>query len=350
MSLKQIWVDADACPKVIKEILFRAADRASVPVTLVANQALQVPRSPHIRSIQVAAGFDVADNHIVQQAEEGDLVITADIPLAAEAIAKSHSDHPIAFWRNRFQTVLDHAAETRVAFGEQPKDDEKGDRGNRKDDVKNMYREPVLSIKSVGNTVELVHANLKQCTMGIYVMNLEFLFSKNPFIENDHGHFLHIQPNYSAAVVLGKDGKTAVTIPAKYKNKNLLIEFSGGGKRAVQSRVTSGLVTYIEQNRGQLKVVDAKGKPVAAAYVKVYAYTTDGKVKFYKDGYTDLRGRISYASLNSSGDGRNPISKVNKFAILVATTDRGSVIKETGSPTAVLKNDPLADDDLDIDW
>jgi len=88
MSLKQIWVDADACPKVIKEILFRAADRASVPVTLVANQALQVPRSPHIRSIQVAAGFDVADNHIVQQAEEGDLVITADIPLAAEAIAK----------------------------------------------------------------------------------------------------------------------------------------------------------------------------------------------------------------------------------------------------------------------
>ena len=88
MSLKQIWVDADACPKVIKEILFRAADRASVPLTLVANQALQVPRSPHIRSIQVAAGFDVADNHIVQQAEEGDLVITADIPLAAEAIAK----------------------------------------------------------------------------------------------------------------------------------------------------------------------------------------------------------------------------------------------------------------------
>jgi len=88
MSLKQIWVDADACPKVIKEILFRAADRASVPVTLVANQALQVPRSPHIRSIQVAAGFDVADNHIVQQAAEGDLVITADIPLAAEAIAK----------------------------------------------------------------------------------------------------------------------------------------------------------------------------------------------------------------------------------------------------------------------
>ncbi|MDH3526853.1 MAG: YaiI/YqxD family protein [Gammaproteobacteria bacterium] len=87
-SLKQIWVDADACPKVIKEILFRAADRVGVPVTLVANQPLQVPGSRYIRSIQVAAGFDVADNHIVKQAETGDLVITADIPLAAEVIAK----------------------------------------------------------------------------------------------------------------------------------------------------------------------------------------------------------------------------------------------------------------------
>ena len=84
----QIWVDADACPNVIKEILFRAADRVAVQVTLVANQAIQVPRSRHIRSIQVASGFDVADNYIVQQAQAGDLVITADIPLASEAIDK----------------------------------------------------------------------------------------------------------------------------------------------------------------------------------------------------------------------------------------------------------------------
>ena len=88
MSLKQIWVDADACPKVIKEILFRAANRVGVPVILVANQPLQVPRSRYIRSIQVATGFDIADNHIVQQVKADELVITADIPLAAEVIAK----------------------------------------------------------------------------------------------------------------------------------------------------------------------------------------------------------------------------------------------------------------------
>ena len=88
MSSTTIWVDADACPRVIKEILFRAADRASIPVRLVANQPIPVPRSPNIRSIQVASGFDVADNYIVQNAAAGDLVITADIPLAAEAIDK----------------------------------------------------------------------------------------------------------------------------------------------------------------------------------------------------------------------------------------------------------------------
>lgn len=88
MNATQIWVDADACPKVIREILYRAADRLHIQVTLVANQRLQVPRSRHIRSIQVAAGFDVADNHIAQHAQPGDLVITADIPLAAEVVAK----------------------------------------------------------------------------------------------------------------------------------------------------------------------------------------------------------------------------------------------------------------------
>lgn len=88
MSVKKIWVDADACPKVIKEILFRAAERVGVAVTLVANQFIQVPKSRYISSVQVPAGFDVADNYIAQQSEADDLVITADIPLAADVVAK----------------------------------------------------------------------------------------------------------------------------------------------------------------------------------------------------------------------------------------------------------------------
>jgi len=84
----QIWVDADACPRVIKDILFRAAERTETHLTLVANQMMQTPPSPLIKAVRVAAGFDVADNTIVQRMEAGDLVITADIPLAAEVIEK----------------------------------------------------------------------------------------------------------------------------------------------------------------------------------------------------------------------------------------------------------------------
>ncbi len=83
-----IWVDADACPKVIREVLFRAAARVEVALTLVANHALPVPPSPLIRAVQVEQGFDVADNYIVREAAPGDLVITSDIPLAAELIEK----------------------------------------------------------------------------------------------------------------------------------------------------------------------------------------------------------------------------------------------------------------------
>lgn len=91
----QIWVDADACPKVVKEILFRVAERTKVNVILVANQTLSTPKSPFISSIRVSAGFDVADNYIVQQTEKDDLVITADIPLAAEVIEKGgHALNP----------------------------------------------------------------------------------------------------------------------------------------------------------------------------------------------------------------------------------------------------------------
>jgi len=91
----KIWVDADACPVVIKEILFRAAERTGVHMTLIANQAVHIPRSRFIEMLQVKPGFDVADNEIVKRLGAGDLVITGDIPLAAEVIEKGgHALNP----------------------------------------------------------------------------------------------------------------------------------------------------------------------------------------------------------------------------------------------------------------
>lgn len=83
-----IWVDADACPAAIKDILFRAAQRTGLPLTLVANHGMRIPSSPRISFVLVAAGSDVADNEIIKRLHAGDLVVTADIPLAAEVVAK----------------------------------------------------------------------------------------------------------------------------------------------------------------------------------------------------------------------------------------------------------------------
>lgn len=84
----KIWVDADACPVMIKEVLFRASNRTKIELTLVANQYIKVPASPNIKMLQVSSGFDVADDEIVKRSETGDLVITSDIPLASEVIEK----------------------------------------------------------------------------------------------------------------------------------------------------------------------------------------------------------------------------------------------------------------------
>ena len=90
-----IWVDADACPAVIKDILYRAAERKQIPMTLVANKLLRTPPSKLIRALQVPRGFDVADGHIVRELKAGDLVITADIPLASDVLAKGgHALNP----------------------------------------------------------------------------------------------------------------------------------------------------------------------------------------------------------------------------------------------------------------
>jgi hypothetical protein len=99
MNPLSIWVDADACPAPVKDTLFRAANRAGLTLTLVANRLLRVPPSPHIRAVQVAHGFDAADRYIEQKVATGDLVITADIPLAAAVLARgAHALEPRGEW------------------------------------------------------------------------------------------------------------------------------------------------------------------------------------------------------------------------------------------------------------
>lgn len=125
----RIWVDADACPNAIKDILFRAAERVQIPLVLVANRLLRPPQSPFIRSMRVGSGFNVADNAIVREMEPGDLVITADIPLASEVIGRGgHALNPRGEFYSRenieerlaMRNFMDELRETGVITGGPP--------------------------------------------------------------------------------------------------------------------------------------------------------------------------------------------------------------------------------------
>ena len=139
-----------------------------------------------------------------------------------------------------------------------------------------------------------------------------------------------IKPNASARIVLpeGKD-EHEFKLPADYQNKNVLVEVLGGGQKQAQAYYAHDLKVKMTENYGRLQVLNAKDdRPLPKAYVKVYAKRKDGSVKFYKDGYTDLRGKFDYTSLNT-----DEINNVERFAVLVMHYEHGALVKEAAPPT-----------------
>src|SRR5262249_25310595 len=123
-------------------------------------------------------------------------------------------------------------------------------------------------------------------------------------------------------------GTATIFLPAPLHNKNVLVEITGGGQTKTQAYYSHSLKLNLVENYGQLRVAHAQsGKPIAKAYVKVYAKMHDGSVRFYKDGYTDLRGRFDYSSLNT-----NELEIVSKFSLLVMSDDNGAVVREANPP------------------
>lgn len=146
------------------------------------------------------------------------------------------------------------------------------------------------------------HQNLATVQVNYYLMDVELLFSRNPFVQQFSGQFSSIHPNHSTTLALAeKATETKVPLPAELHNRNVLIEVTGGGQTRTQAYYAHSLAIQVIENYGQIRVTHATTqKPVSKAYVKVYAQHADGSVRFYKDGYTDLRGHLEYASLSTN--------------------------------------------------
>ena len=160
-------------------------------------------------------------------------------------------------------------------------------------------------------------------------MDIELLFSRSPFVTEYSNQFSFIEPNAAQTLSLPSDESTiSITLPDSLHNKNVLVEVSGAGQSQAKPLFSNSMDVFVQERYGQIQVTGGQARsPIPKAYVKVYAQMHDGTVQFYKDGYTDLRGRFDYASLST-----NQLDNVKRFSILVVSEDLGAEIREASPP------------------
>ena len=252
------------------------------------------------------------------------LAFYGEQPETARAIAEPYREHPVQRWRALFGAVL---AQLDEAAGRKAGASDETDREARQAAL--AASEPALDVKVEGARVTLAYANLAECELSYYPMDIEFLFSTNPFVGQDSRDFAYIRPRLKEPRKLAADARdVSFELPAELRATNVLLEVRAGGLvRRVPCLQGSLRVQWLERS-GQLAVTEAaSGKPQSKVYVKVYARLADGSVRFHKDGYTDLRGRFDYASM--SGEGAND---AQRYAVLVSSESAGAVIQEVAPP------------------
>jgi hypothetical protein len=247
-----------------------------------------------------------------------------DEPQLAKAIAMKYANYPVDRWRNAFGDIAAHLAEI---SGEKER---VLDPDNREQQQALLAaQQPTFDFRVEGTEIKLTHRNLSSITVNYYVMDIEVLFSRNPFVQEVSGGFAHIRPNVTATMPLdAAKNTTSFQLPESLRTKNVLLEIVAGGKSQAKAVYAHSLNVQIAENYGQLRVDHATtGKPLSKTYVKVYAQMSDGEVKFYKDGYTDLRGKFDYTSLST-----NDLDNVQKFSVLIMNDESGAMVREIQPP------------------
>ncbi|HCP83382.1 MAG TPA: hypothetical protein DIT88_03180 [Planctomycetaceae bacterium] len=245
-------------------------------------------------------------------------------PQEAKQLAENYDGYPITRWNNMFAQVVLQAEEIEGDAAKVIDDENREQNQQRLADA-----QPTIQLDVVGENAELEWNNLEEVTVNYYLMDLELLFSRNPFVKQNSDAFSFIRPNQSTVIKLAKkQSNMQIAIPDEFLNKNVLVEVTGKGVNASAAYYATSMGVQLIQQYGQLRVTDQdKGAPIDTVYVKVYARTKDGKVKFYKDGYTDLRGRFDYATLST-----NELDHVQRFSILVYSDENGAEVHEAKPP------------------
>lgn len=241
----------------------------------------------------------------------------------ARTIATKYADHPVPRWRDRFRNVL---AQLDEIAGEDRETVDPEDRGQAQEALAESA--PSLNLRLSDDAILLTHRNLESCELRFYPVDVELLFSRNPFPTDRRAPVPPVRPREVATITLEKAGETRATIPESLRSANWIVEAAAAGLSQAETRYANDLDVTVIESYGHLRVVAREdGKPIPAAYVKVYANVAGEGVQFYKDGYTDLRGKFDYLSLSS-----DLVDRVHRIAILVLTEEHGAAIREAAPP------------------
>jgi hypothetical protein len=243
----------------------------------------------------------------------------------ARAIVDQYANHPVPAWRKRFADAGTQLAElsgkTATISDERDREQLQG---------RLAATEPSLEFQVEDGQIRMDYQNLTACTLSYYPMDIELLFSKSPFVRDDRGHFAYINPRRVDEVELPETQHAAsFDLPDEFQGKNIMVEATAGGIRKSQAYYANDLSLHVIENYGIVHVTRKQSRePLPKTYVKVYArMTTDGRIRFFKDGYTDLRGKFDYVSLSTSD-----LDGVENFALLVMHDEHGAVIREATPP------------------
>ncbi len=243
---------------------------------------------------------------------------------AVRDTAEKYVKYPVPRWRKRFKAAL---ALLDKLEGKKTKIIDSKDRQEQMEAL--AATEPALDFRIENRSIYITYKNIEKCRINYYTMDIELLFSKNPFMKQNSEQFTFIRPGRFDMVDL-PSGKTELRleIPNEFSGSNLMVEITAKGIRKFQTIYSNSMDVRIIENYGRLAVSEKlTQKPLAGVYVKVYARMKGGKTEFYKDGYTDVLGRFDYASLTS-----DKVDSVEKFALLIMSDVNGAVIRETYPP------------------
>lgn len=245
----------------------------------------------------------------------------------AREVCLKYLGYPVLSWRSLFIDIANQLAEY---DGDEMIEDQNVQDSKLKQNIKNASKEEIINMELEGTKVNITYQNISEIIIYFYKVDLEILFSRNPFLSQAKDEFAFIKPNHTHIVTIKGNEltKSHYEIPPDLQKANVYIQLRSNNKTLSTTYFPTNLKAQIVENYGQVKVTDADNKPLVKVYVKCFAKSKDGNVNFYKDGYTDLRGRFDYATLNS-GD----ISNIEKFAILIISDELGSLTKEATAPS-----------------